>query len=78
MLPIILKNPKNDTRLAGQRAGRQHLFGDYSRYSVYPVHTRFDNVEWFVSDAGRIDPETDLPTVIRQASTIEEAVKGLE
>lgn len=65
----------NDPTRKGQLAARKRLFGDWHRYAVAPVHTRFDAVEWFVWDA-----HTDAnghPAVIRQASTEAEAVKGL-
>jgi len=68
----------NDPSRAGQLAGRQRLFGDYSRYAVAPVHTRFDAVEFFVWDAELTDEVTGGPAVIRQAATEAEAVRGLE
>lgn len=71
------KTLRNDPTLAGQAAGRKRLFGDYHRYAVWPVHTRFDAVEWFVADAFLEDPVTGLPEVIRQAATEEAAVAGL-
>lgn len=71
------KTLRNDPTLAGQLAGRKRLFGDYHRYAVFPVHTRFDAVEWFVADAFVTDEVTGLPAVIRQAATEEAAVAGL-
>lgn len=68
---------RNDPTKAGQLAGRKRLFGDYSRYAVFPVYTRFEAVEWFVADAFEEDPETGLPAVIRQEATEEAAVAGL-
>ena len=66
---------RNDPTKAGRPAARKQFFGGYSRYAVAPVHTRFDAVEWFVWDAEQDDG--GLPTVIRQAATLEEALRGL-
>lgn len=72
-MSAIVNNPK----LAGQIAStRKELFGGDSRYAIAPVHTRFDEVEWFVWDAERLDA-TGRPEVIRQAATKEEALSGL-
>ena len=71
------KTLRNDPTNAGQLAGRKRLFGDYHRYAVYPVHTRFDAVEWFVADADVTDEVTGQPAVIRQEATEEAAVAGL-
>jgi hypothetical protein len=69
---------RNDPKRAGQLAARKRLFGDNSRYAVAPVHTRFGEVQWFVWDAeSRWMDETGLPGVIRQASTLPEALYGL-
>ncbi len=61
----------------GQLAAKRQFLGDDFRYAVAPVHTRFDAVEWFVWDAEH--PLSDLhhAEVIRQAATLEEAIKGL-
>ena len=69
--------PVNNPKLAGQVAGNRELFGECSRYAVYPVHTRFDAVQWFVADAEVIDQKTGLPSIIRQAESRESAVEGL-
>jgi hypothetical protein len=66
----------NDPTRKGQLAAPKRLFGDYRRYAVAPIHTRFDAVEWFVWDA-HTDDGSGRPAVIRQASSEEEAVKGL-
>lgn len=73
----MIPNPENNPRKAGQRATRQQLFGDYSRYAVYAVHTRFEAVEWFVADAETTDEATGLPAIIRQEPTMVQAVEGL-
>lgn len=72
-----MENIINNPKLAGQLAARKELFGDYSRYAIAPIHTRFDKVEWFVWDADVVDPLTNKAGVIRQASTKEEALTGL-
>ena len=68
----------NKPERKGELAARKRLFGDCSRYAVAPVYTRFDAVEWFVWDAE--SPWIDnkgRAGVIRQASTLEEALHGL-
>jgi len=67
---------RNDPTRKGQLAARKRLFGDYHRYAVAPIHTRFDAVEWFVWDA-HTDDGAGRPAVIRQASSEAEAVEGL-
>jgi len=62
---------------AGQLAQPKRLFGDYSRYAIAPVYTRFDAVEWFVWDAEVPEPRTGLASVIRQEATEESALYGL-
>jgi hypothetical protein len=70
---------KNNPAKRGQLAARKRFFGDCSRYAVAPVHTRFDAVEWFVWDCEHewIDA-SGRPGVIRQAATLEEALRGLD
>jgi len=72
-----MKEIKNLPNLAGSLAARKELFGEWKRYAVYPVHTRFDAVQWFVADAFALD-EAGMPEIIRQAATKEEAMKGVE
>lgn len=63
----------------GELAARKRLFGPCSRYAVAPVYTRFDAVEWFVWDAEHHWTNADgRPNVIRQASSLEDAIHGLE
>jgi hypothetical protein len=66
----------NDPTRAGQTAAPKRLFGEWRRYTVAPIHTRFDAAEWFVWDA-HTDDGSGRPAVIRQASTEAEAVAGL-
>lgn len=70
------KVAQNNPADAGKLAARKVLFSA-SRYAIAPVHTRFDAVQWFVWDAENCDPMTDGPSVIRQANTAEEALRGL-
>lgn len=68
----------NNPIRAGELAARKRLFGPYSRYAVAPVYTRFDAIEWFVWDAEDPCDIDGLPSVMRQASTLEEALRGLD
>ena len=73
-----LKTPKNDPRKAGQRASDKIIFGPYSRYALYAVHSRFDSVVWFVDDAEQMDCIIpDKPKVIRQELNWCDAIDGL-
>lgn len=69
--------PRNNPLRAGELAAKRQFFGGYSRYAIAPVHTRFDDVEWFVWDAEVVDPVTGYSSVIRQSQTKEEAMAGL-
>jgi len=70
--PVENNNPLK----AGCRAGNRLFFGDFSQYAVFPVHTRFESVCWLVVNVETMD-ELGLPTVIRQASSFEAAIKDL-
>lgn len=75
----MLNIPKfrlNDPQRAGQRASESLIFGDFSRYKLYAVHSRFNRVSWFVEDAEKPD-DFGQPTVIRQEESPESAVEGL-
>ncbi len=61
----------------GELAARKQFFGENRRYAVAPVHTRFDAVEWFVWDAEHPLSTLNRAEVIRQAETLEEALRGL-
>lgn len=77
-MPVSFANiPANDPSKKGKLAARKQLFGDNKRYAVAPLHTRFDAIEWFVWDANVYADETGMPEVIRQCSTLEEAISGL-
>jgi hypothetical protein len=49
-------------------------FGEWSRYKIKAMHTRFDTIEYFVTDADQTDEITGGPKVIRQSDTLEEAL----
>lgn len=66
----------NRPQFAGYAASSFVLFGEYDRYKVQAFHTRFDAIEWHVTDAETLD-DLGLPTIIRQAPTFEQAVAGL-
>ena len=67
----------NDPSKRGQVAAPKVLFGEFSRYAVAPIHTRFGSVVWFVWDAEKPLEETHMADVIRQEASFEDAVKGL-
>ena len=69
--------PSNNPALRGTLAARKQIFGDRGRYAVAPIHTRFDAVEWFVWDAEHPQSGMNRAEVIRQAATLEEALRGL-
>lgn len=71
-----MKTIKNEPDKAGQLAGKKERFGDFGRYAVAAVNTRFEAVQWFVWDAERMD-EDGRPSIIRQSETKEEAMRGL-
>ncbi len=72
-----LKTVTNDPAKAGQLAARKVTFGDYRRYAVAPIHTRFDAVQWFVWDVEHDDSVYGAPVIIRQSDTLEAAMEGL-
>jgi hypothetical protein len=67
----------NEIAKAGQMAARRKFLFDGNRYALFPVHSRFGAIEWFVADAESLDPVTGLPEIIRQEPTAEKAVEGL-
>ena len=68
---------KNDPARKGELATRKQFFGETRRYAVAPIHTRFDALEWFVWDAEHPLSDLNHAEVIRQAKTLEEALRGL-
>lgn len=67
----------NNPFLKGSPAAPKQRFGSNGRYAVAPVHTRFDEVEWFVWDAEHPASDMSRAEVIRQAGSLEEALRGL-
>lgn len=77
-----MKTHKNDPNRAGASIPGSIAYfpgvsGAHHRYCVRAVHTRFDAVEYVVSDADQADPVTDGAAIIRQSSSAEEALRGL-
>lgn len=68
---------RNNPAMKGSLAARKQFFGEFGRYAVAPVHTRFDAVEWFVWDAHHPLSDLNHAEVIRQADTLDDAIKGL-
>lgn len=56
---------------------RKTYFGPWGRYALHECVDRFGDDVFMVLDA-EIPDETGLPGIIRQASTKEEAMRGLE
>jgi hypothetical protein len=77
MSALSFPTVRNNASLKGSLAARKQFFGDKRRYAVAPIHTRFDAVEWFVWDAEHPLSDMSHAEVIRQAETLEEALRGL-
>jgi hypothetical protein len=41
---------QNNQNIAGQKAGKSLFSGNF-RFAMFPVHTRFETCEWFITDA---------------------------
>jgi len=67
----------NDSSKRGELAAPKVLFGEYSRYAIAPIHTRFGSIVWFVWDAETAYDGLNAAEVIRQENSFEEAVVGL-
>jgi len=52
-------------------------FGQFNRYKLTSMVSRFGNEVYFVADANVIDELTGLPSIIRQADTKQQAIEGL-
>jgi hypothetical protein len=74
---MFINLPANNPALAGQPAARKRLFGEFSRYAVWPAHSRFDRLHWFVSDAEVID-DLGSPAIIRQGDSLREVLEGFD
>jgi hypothetical protein len=66
-------NPSQSGRLASDRI----RFGEFGRFALAAVHTRFEAVTWMVFDAEQEDELTGKPKIIRQADSAAEAIRGL-
>lgn len=66
----------NDPARRGQRASQTLSFGPRRRFSVYAIHTRFDAVQWFVTDSNLTHGD-GRPWVIRQEPCFDSAIAGL-
>ena len=64
---------QNDETRAGAMAGGKVIFGEFSQYAVYPIHTRHGAIAWFVVNVEELD-EMGLPSVVRQEKTFKAAV----
>ena len=67
---------ENKPMIKGSLAAKKQFFGDNKRYAVAPVHTRFGAVEWFVWDAEHPMSTMNHAEVIRQAESLDEALRG--
>ena len=76
-LPTQPKTESNDSSKTGLDASNRVNFGDFGRYVVYAIHTRFDSTTWIVEDFEIEDELTRLPAVIRMNNNFAKAVKGL-
>jgi hypothetical protein len=63
------KIQENDSTKPGQKASEKLTFGEFKRYAVFAVHTRFVAIQWLVTDAEAPDEVTGAPGVIRQSYT---------
>lgn len=77
MKPRKPKTEKNDSTKAGAFASKKVIFGSHNRYAIAAVHTRFNNIEWFVYDVESLDFLMDTAEVIRQELSFEKAIAGL-
>ena len=66
----------NAPQFAGRLASEKAFFGDFGRFALFAVHTRFDAVQWFVADGEALDA-AGLPTIVRQSASPESAIAGL-
>lgn len=68
---------RNDPSRRGELAAPKKLFGEWSRYAIAPVHTRFGAVAWFVWDAMSWGLDGTNPAVIRIEESKAAALEGL-
>jgi len=53
----------NNPALRGKRAGKTRFYGPHSRFALYPINTRFQEVAWVVQDAEVLD-QFGLPNAV--------------
>lgn len=63
----------NEPSKAGRMAAEPMLFGANMQVQVFPVHTRFEAVQWFVADLSQVD-EFDMPPVVGQFASKADAI----
>lgn len=66
----------NKPNLAGRKASNKTFFGQCARYALFAVHTRFESVEYVVTDADVLDEVTGAPAIIRQGNSVESVMFG--
>lgn len=64
----------NNPKKAGKNASKVIFLDSEKRYAVRAVHTRFEAIQWFVTDSSVLD-DLGLATVIRQENTFADAIK---
>jgi len=67
----------NDPSRSGKLASRRFHFGEFNRFALFAVHTRFDKVTWMVTDAEQIDEATGFAKIIRQSDSASEAMSSM-
>ena len=72
--------PSNDSSRAGQRVPgvRPVLAGEFSRFQLIAVFTRFDYIAWAVYDAEGVPQEGERAELIGVLPSFEEAVACCE
>ena len=66
----------NNPALRGKKAGKTKFYGPNSRFALYPINTRFQEVAWVVQDAEVLD-ELGLPEAVVFNSKIEAVTYAL-
>lgn len=73
---IRLVAQANDPARRGQKASPVLAFGPMNRFRVYAVHSRFEDVSWFVDDSN-ITLGDGRPMIVRQERDFDSAIAGL-
>lgn len=77
MTPRLIQVDEPDEQRAGERASDSIFFGDRGRMEMYATHSRFGILEWLVVDHERLDELTELPAIVEQAPSLQEAIAGV-